>query len=157
MDTLASLNHSVWELQVARGLYPEVLASNAVLGGAALGQVSRQLALQKESTIEGRHLLPDHVHMSIAIPPTYAVAQVLGFIKGRARSIWRACMANGTTILWGNISRARVHRLDRGQRRANHPGVHPQAGAGRRAPGPAGTLEATAASESVALGRDGPR
>jgi putative transposase len=28
-------------------------------------------------------LMPDHVHMMISIPPKYAVAQVIGFIKGR--------------------------------------------------------------------------
>jgi putative transposase len=49
-----------------------------------LGEVFRQLALQKESRIEEGHLLPDHVHMLIAIPPKYAVAQVVGFIKGKS-------------------------------------------------------------------------
>ena len=49
-----------------------------------LGEVFRQLALQKKSRIEEGHLLPDHVHMLIAIPPKYAVAQVVGFIKGKS-------------------------------------------------------------------------
>ena len=49
-----------------------------------LGAVFRQLALQKESRVEEGHLLPDHVHMLIAIPPKYAVAQVVGFIKGKS-------------------------------------------------------------------------
>ena len=30
------------------------------------------------------HLMPDHVHMFISIPPKYAVAQVVGFIKGKS-------------------------------------------------------------------------
>ncbi len=46
-----------------------------------LGEVFRKLAAQKESRIEEGHLLPDHVHMMIAIPPKYAVSQVVGFIK----------------------------------------------------------------------------
>ena len=50
-----------------------------------LGEVFRQLAQQKESRIEDGHLLPDHVHMLIAIPPKYAVSQVIGFIKGEER------------------------------------------------------------------------
>lgn len=29
------------------------------------------------------HLMSDHVHMSLPIPPKYAVAQVVGYIKGR--------------------------------------------------------------------------
>jgi putative transposase len=28
--------------------------------------------------------MPDHVHMMIAIPPNYAVSQVVGFIKGKS-------------------------------------------------------------------------
>ena len=49
-----------------------------------LGEVLRRLALQKESRIEEGHLMPDHVHMMIAIPPKYAVSQVIGFIKGKS-------------------------------------------------------------------------
>ena len=49
-----------------------------------LGEVFRKLALQKESRIEEGHLLPDHVHMMISIPPRYAVSEVVGFIKGKS-------------------------------------------------------------------------
>jgi putative transposase len=49
-----------------------------------LGEVSRRLAEQKESRIEEGHLMPDHVHMMIAIPPKYAVSQVVGYIKGKS-------------------------------------------------------------------------
>jgi putative transposase len=48
-----------------------------------LGEAFRALAEQKECRIEEGHLMPDHVHMLIAIPPKYAVSQVLGFIKGK--------------------------------------------------------------------------
>lgn len=51
---------------------------------AALGEVFRKLAVQKESRIEEGHLLPDRVHMMIAISPKYAVSQVIGFIKGKS-------------------------------------------------------------------------
>ena len=44
----------------------------------------RQLAEQKESRIAEGHLMPDHVHMMIAIPPKHAVSQVLGYIKGKS-------------------------------------------------------------------------
>ena len=44
----------------------------------------RKLAQQKESRIEEGHLMPDHVHMMISIPPKYAVSQVVGFIKGKS-------------------------------------------------------------------------
>ena len=49
-----------------------------------LGEVFRRLAAQKDSRIEEGHLLPDHVHMLIAIPPKYAVSQVVGYIKGKS-------------------------------------------------------------------------
>ena len=49
-----------------------------------LGEVFKKLAAQKESRIEEGHLMPDHVHMMIAIPPKYAVSQVVGYIKGKS-------------------------------------------------------------------------
>ena len=85
MDTFESLNHSVWDCKShvvfipkcrRRTLYEELRRY--------LGEVFRKLAAQKESRIEEGHLLPDHVHMLIAIPPKYAVAQVVGFIKGKS-------------------------------------------------------------------------
>ncbi len=85
MDTLGSLNHSVWDCKYhvvfipkgrRKALYRELRRH--------LGEVFRQLAGQKESRIEEGHLLPDHVHMLIAIPPKYAVSQVIGFIKGKS-------------------------------------------------------------------------
>jgi len=42
------------------------------------------LAAQKESQIEEGHLMPDHVHMLVSIPPKYSVSQVVGFIKGKS-------------------------------------------------------------------------
>jgi putative transposase len=48
------------------------------------GEVFRRLAEQKESRIEEGHLMPDHVHMMIAIPPKYSVSQVVGDIKGKS-------------------------------------------------------------------------
>ena len=85
MDTFESLNHSVWDCKYhvvfipkcrRKTLYEELRRY--------LGEVFRKLAVQKESRIEEGHLLPDHVHMLIAIPPKYAVAQVVGFMKGKS-------------------------------------------------------------------------
>ena len=49
-----------------------------------LGEVFRQLAERKESQILEGHLVMDHVHMLISIPPKYAVAQVIGYLKGKS-------------------------------------------------------------------------
>ena len=49
-----------------------------------LGEVFRGLAQHKESQIEEGHLMADHVHMMISIPPKYAVSNVVGYIKGKS-------------------------------------------------------------------------
>ena len=85
MDTLESLNHSVWDCKYHVVFIPK--CRRKTLYGELrqyLGEVFRRLAQQKESRIQEGHLLSDHVHMLIAIPPKYAVAQVVGFIKGKS-------------------------------------------------------------------------
>ena len=49
-----------------------------------LGEVFHELARQKECRIEEGHMLSDHVHMLMSIPPKYAVAKVVGFVKGKS-------------------------------------------------------------------------
>ena len=49
-----------------------------------LGTVFRSLAEQKECTVEEGHLMPDHVHMLLSVPPKYSVSSVMGFIKGKS-------------------------------------------------------------------------
>jgi putative transposase len=49
-----------------------------------LGDVLHELARQKESRIEEGHLLADHVHMLVSIPPKYAVSAVIGYLKGKS-------------------------------------------------------------------------
>lgn len=49
-----------------------------------LGEVFRELAREKESRVEEGHLMPDHVYMMPAIPPKYALSQVVGYMKGKS-------------------------------------------------------------------------
>jgi len=57
-----------------------------------LGQIFHALARQKECQIVEGHLMSDHVHMCIAIPPKHPVASVIGFLKGKsAIAIARLC------------------------------------------------------------------
>ena len=49
-----------------------------------LGNVLHDLARQKECVIEESHLMPDHVHMLISIPPKHPVSNVIGFMKGKS-------------------------------------------------------------------------
>jgi putative transposase len=50
----------------------------------ALGPIFHELARQKECRIVEGHLMPDHVHMCIEIPPKHAVASMIGFLKGKS-------------------------------------------------------------------------
>src|ERR1700722_3356842 len=85
MDEYESLSHSKWECKYhvifipkwrRKTLYKELRQH--------LGEVFRRLAEQKQSRIEEGHLMVDHVHMMISIPPKYAVSEVVGFIKGKS-------------------------------------------------------------------------
>jgi len=85
MDEYESLDHTQWECKSHVGFIPKY--RRKVLFGELrqrLGEVFRKLAEQRESRIEEGHLMPDHVHMLIAIPPKYSVAQVVGYIKGKS-------------------------------------------------------------------------
>jgi len=83
MDEYESLNHTRWECKYHVVFIPKFRRKTLYLElRKHLGEVFRKLATQKESKIEEGHLLPDHVHMMIAIPPKYAVSQVIGYIKG---------------------------------------------------------------------------
>ena len=85
MDEQQSLNHSKWECKYHVVFIPKCRRKTLYAQlRRHLGEVFRRLAEQKESTIEEGHLMPDHVHMMISIPPKYAVSQVIGFIKGKS-------------------------------------------------------------------------
>ena len=92
MDDYESLSHSKWECKYHVVFIPKYRRKTPYVElRRHLGEVFRKLAEQKESRIEEGHLLLDHVHMLISIPPKYAVSQVIGFIKGkRVRYIWLA-------------------------------------------------------------------
>lgn len=49
-----------------------------------LGSIFHELAKQKGCEIVEGHLMADHVHMCLSIPPKYAVSNVVGFIKGKS-------------------------------------------------------------------------
>ena len=85
MDEFDSLSHSKWECQYHVGFIPKCRRKTLYEPlRRDLGELFRKLAEQKESRIEEGHLMPDHVHMLISIPPKYAVSQVVGYIKGKS-------------------------------------------------------------------------
>jgi len=85
MQTYETLKHSTWECKYHIVFIPKY--RKKVLYGQVrreLGPVLRELARQKESEIIEGHLMADHVHRLMSIPPKYSVAQVLGFVKGKS-------------------------------------------------------------------------
>ena len=85
MNNVQSLCHSVWDCKYHVVWIPKY--RRKVLFGQLrkhLGEVIRELARQKESQVLEGHLCPDHVHVYLAIPPKYAVAQVVGYMKGKS-------------------------------------------------------------------------
>jgi len=85
MDEYKSLSHSKWECKYHVIFIPK--CRRKTLYGQLrkyLGEVFHELARRKECRIEEGHLMVDHVHMLISIPPKYAVSQVVGYIKGKS-------------------------------------------------------------------------
>jgi putative transposase len=85
MDDYESLSHTTWTCKYHVVFIPKCRRKRLYLEPRRhLGEVFRKLAVQKESKVEEGHLMPDHVHMLLSIPPKYAVSQVVGFIKGKS-------------------------------------------------------------------------
>ena len=85
MNEYQSLSHTKYECKYHVVFIPK--GRRRVLYGQLrqyLGEMFRELARHKESRIEEGHLQADHVHMLISIPPKYAVAQVVGYLKGKS-------------------------------------------------------------------------
>ena len=85
MSTYESLSHSKWDCKyhivfVLKG------RKKALYGKVRkfLGPVFHELAGQRRSQILEGHMVQDHVHMLIRIPPKYSVAEVIGYIKGKS-------------------------------------------------------------------------
>jgi REP element-mobilizing transposase RayT len=80
-----SLSHSKWDCKYHVVFVPK-RRRKAIFGQTRrhLGQIFHALARQKECQILEGHLMPDHVHMCIAIPPKHPVSSVIGFLKGKS-------------------------------------------------------------------------
>ena len=85
MNNYNKLSHTTWDCKYHLIWIPKY-RKNIIYGNLRryLGEVLRELALQKESNIIEGHLMGDHVHLLISIPPQYAVSQVVGYIKGKS-------------------------------------------------------------------------
>ena len=85
MSTYESLSHSRWDCKYHLVFVPKNRRKK--LYGkirSYLGPVFRELARQRSCEILEGHIVGDHVHMLIKIPPKYAVSEVVGYIKGKS-------------------------------------------------------------------------
>ena len=132
MDEFESLSHAKWECKYHVVFIPK-FRRKALYGQLRdhLGELLRKLATQKESRIEEGHLMPDHVHMMISIPPKYAVSQ--GRICQGQECDPSGPRLRGTAAQFcrATFLGARIFRLDRGERRSCDPGIHQEPGKGR--------------------------
>ena len=85
MNDFRSLSHTKWDCKYHLIWIPKY--RKKVLFGSLrkyVGDVFRELVLQKESKVLEGHLMGDYVHMLVSIPPKYTVFQVVGYIKGKS-------------------------------------------------------------------------
>ena len=85
MNDAQSLAHTRWECKYHVVWIPKYRRKK-LFGEIRreLGPVLRELAQRKESEVLEGTLMLDHVHLLIAIPPKYAVSQVIGYLKGKS-------------------------------------------------------------------------
>ncbi len=84
-DNYQSLSHTKWQCKYHVIFIPKY--RRKTLYGVVrreIGAVLRRLAEQKGCRIEEGHVMADHVHMLISIPPKLAVSSVVGYIKGKS-------------------------------------------------------------------------
>ena len=85
MDKFEGLSHTAWDCKYHVVFIPQCRRRTLYRQlREHLGEVFRKLAAQKECRVEEGHLMPDHVHMLLSIPPKHSVSQVVGFIKGKS-------------------------------------------------------------------------
>ena len=135
MNNVQSLSHTAWECKYHVVWIPKY-RKKKLYGKlrAHLGALLKDLARQKESTVVEGHLMGDHVHMLLSIPPKYAVSQVIGFIKGKSaihisENICRPAQEFHGSELLGTRLLCINSRYGRG----SNPRIYPEAGKRRPA------------------------
>ena len=85
MEQYQSLNHTKWECKYHVVWIPKYRKKKLYVDlRKLLGEVFKALAGHREAKILEGHLMVDHIHMLIEIPPKYSVAQVVGYLKGKS-------------------------------------------------------------------------
>ena len=85
MKEYQSLSHTRWDCKYPMVFIPK-RRKRKIFGRLRkhLGAIFHKLAGHKESRIMEGHLMPDHVHMCLSMPPKYAISNVVGYLKGKS-------------------------------------------------------------------------
>ena len=85
MSLYESLAHSKWDCTYHIVFVPKKRRKE-LYGNVRkfLGKVFHDLAAQRQCKIIEGHMVQDHVHMMIKIPPKYPVSEIIGFMKGKS-------------------------------------------------------------------------
>ena len=85
MHDWQSLSHVRWDCKFHVVIVPKY--RNKALYGKfrkRVGEVLRDLCRQRGLEVLEGHLMPDHIHMCLRVPPKYSIAFVMGFLKGKS-------------------------------------------------------------------------
>ena len=79
------LNHNLWDCKYHIVFIPKY-RKKSLFGilRIHMGQLLRKLATQYGCEIVEGHVMTDHIHMLISIPPKHSVSNVVGYIKGKS-------------------------------------------------------------------------
>ena len=134
------LNHATWECKYHVVFTPKY--RKKLLFGQIrrhLGTVFHELAKRKECKIEEGHLMPDHVHMLISIPPKYSGGGDRVLEREKLDLGCAECGTQAAQFSWPQILGQGLLRFDRRSRRGDDPHLHQKSGDGRQAVGSVAT------------------
>ena len=85
MHDWQSLSHVRWDCKYHVVFVPKY-RKKALYGKVKkqVGAILRDLCRQRGVELLEGHLMPDHVHMCVSVPPKYSIAFVIGFLKGKS-------------------------------------------------------------------------
>ena len=85
MKEYQSLSHTRWDCKYHIVFIPK-WRKKAIYGALRkhLGGIFRELAQPRECKVVEGHLMLDHVHICLSVPPKYSVSNVVGYIKGKS-------------------------------------------------------------------------
>ena len=85
MHDWQNLSHVRWECKYHVIIVPKY--RKRVLYGKIrrrVGEILRDLCRQRGIEMVEGHLMPEHIHMCLSVPPKYSIAFAIGFIKGKS-------------------------------------------------------------------------